>query len=177
MLARIWPASEAISIWEEILEERRKELSTFDESSAIPVRNLTLGRISLSRDQLAEWYASARAWLRAADKAKELNQKQLLLIIGNLSIPVNRDMKVYESVMLAWRTALSTVDKLIEGISQSVQNGAVLLGLSAWHLYPDLIVLGSVRTSTRQNDPLIAPSGTITLGLQGNEPENSRGVY
>ena len=49
--------------------------------------------------------------------------------------------------------------------------------MSAWHLYPDLIVLGNVTVNTRQKDSLINPSGIVTLGLQGIEPENSRGVY
>lgn len=177
MLARVWNAAEAVSIWEEIVEERRKELSTWDESDAIPLRMFTTGRISITREHLAEWDASARAWLRAADTAKEFNQTQLRLIIENFNIPVNRDLKVYSSVMLAWRTAMSTIDNLIQGVSQSVSNGAVLLGLLAWHLYPDLIVLGSVPIFARQNDPLIAPGGTVTLGLQENESENSQSVY
>ena len=107
----------------------------------------------------------------------KVKQTQLLLIIENLNIPVNKDIKVYTSVMEAWTTALTTMDKLVDGINHSVHNGAVLLGLSAWHLYPDLIVLGKSTANTKQNDPLVVPSGVVTLGLQGAEPENSRGVY
>lgn len=177
MLARLWKASEAIAIWEEILEERKKELSTWDESDVMPLRLFTIGRISVTREHLAEWDASARAWLRAADTAKEYNQTQLRIIVEDLNVPVSRDSKVYTSVMLAWKTAMSTIDKLIQGISQSVSSGAVLLGLLAWHLYPDLIVLGSIPRLARQNDPLIAPGGSVTLGLQENELETSRGVY
>ena len=125
---------------------------------------------------MADWDASARAWLRAADEAKKLSQEQLILIIQNLTTPVNKDMDVYASVMQAWKTAMITMDKLAEGSSQSVLNGAVLLELSAWYLYPDL-VLGNVNVNTRQNDSLINPSGIVTLGLQGIEPENSHGVY
>lgn len=177
MLARIWPASEAVGIWEQILEERQKELLTFDEAEAIPLRKLATGRITLSRDQLAEWDSSARAWLRAADVAMKRNQTQVVLIVENLNVPVNSDMNVYSSVIQAWKMAMTTVDKLIDGVSQSVHNGAVLLGLSAWHLYPDLIVLGKEVVATNQQDPLIAPGSTVTLGLAGVEPENSRGVF
>ena len=177
MLARMWDASEAVSIWEQIVDQRKKELSVWDESDAIPLQSLATAHLTLTREQLADWDASARAWLRAADEAKKLSQKQLMLIIQNLTIPVNKDMDVYASVMQAWNTAMITMDKLVEGSSQSVQNGAVLLGLSAWHLYPDLIVLGNVTVNTRQKDSLINPSGIVTLGLQGIEPENSRGVY
>ena len=133
--------------------------------------------IELSREQLAEWDASARAWLQAADKAKKLNQTQLRLILDNLNMPVNQNMNVYASVMQAWKTALTVMDKLIDGINHSVQNGAVLLGLYSWHLYPDLIVLGKVTADTRQKDPLIATGGIVTIGLQGAEPNDDRGVY
>lgn len=177
MLARLWPASEAIAIWEQILEERKKELSIWDETEAIPLENLTTGQIELSREQLAEWDASARAWLQAADRAKKLNQTQLRLIVDNLDMPVNQNMNVYASVMQAWKTAMTMMDKLIDGINHSVQNGAVLLGLSSWHLYPDLIVLGKVTADTRQKDPLIAPGGIVTIGLQRAEPDDGRGVY
>ncbi|MCJ1450108.1 hypothetical protein MMC28_000437 [Mycoblastus sanguinarius] len=72
---------------------------------------------------------------------------------------------------------MTTVDKLVDGISHSVHNGAVLLGLSAWHLYPDLIVLGANTATIKQNDPLVAPGIIVTVGLQGGGPEDSRGVY
>lgn len=177
MLARIWPPSEAVAIWEQILEERKKELSEWDESEAIPLRSLAIGQIELSREQLAEWDASARAWLRAADAVMKLKQTQLMLMIKNLSLPVDNDSNVYASVMQAWRTAMVTMDKLIDGVSHSVSNGAVLLGLSAWHLYPDLIVLGGPAAAPRQEDHLVAPSGVITIGLQGAGPKDSSGVH
>ena len=69
MLARIWPASEAVGIWEQILGERKKELSAWDESEVIPLRSLLNGQIEVSHVQLAEWDASARSWLREADLA------------------------------------------------------------------------------------------------------------
>ena len=72
---------------------------------------------------------------------KELNQTQLRLIVDNLNVPVDQNMNVYTSVMQAWKTAMTTMDKLIDGISHSIHNGAVLVGLSSWHLYPDLITL------------------------------------
>ena len=158
---------------------RGKEKRTLDLGwkRRIPLRMFTTGRVSITREHLAEWDASTCAWLRAADTAKEFNQTQLRLIIENFNIPVNRDLQVYNSVTLAWRTAMSTIVDLIQGVSQSLSNEAVLLGLLAWHLYPDLIVLGSVPKCARQNDPLIAPGATVTLGLQENESENSRSVY
>ena len=61
MLARLWPPSEAIAIWEQILEERKKELSNWDAADTLPMKNLTTGQIEVSRDDLAGWDASARA--------------------------------------------------------------------------------------------------------------------
>lgn len=177
MLARIWSASEAIGIWEQILEERKKELLEFSESGAIHLQSLATAHLSLSREQLADWDASARAWLRAADSVKKIRQKQLMLIVENLNIPVNQNMGVYASVMQAWKIAMITIDKLIGGMGHSVQEGSVLLGLSSWHLYPDLIILGKVTAETKQGDGLIAPGGIVTIGLQGVEANQDRGVY
>lgn len=89
MLARIWKASEAISVWEQIIAARKQELSTFDETGSIHIQSLVVSQLTLSREQLSEWDASARAWLRTADEAKALNQKQLMLIVENVNIPVS----------------------------------------------------------------------------------------
>ena len=131
MLARIWDASKAVSLWEQIVDQRKKELSVWDESRAIPLQSLATAQLTLTCEQLADWDSSARALLRAADEAKKLSQEQLILIIQNFTTPVNKDMDVYASVTQAWKTAMITMDKLVEGSSQSVLNGAVLLELSA----------------------------------------------
>lgn len=177
MLARIWSASEATGIWEQILVARKRELLELSESGAIHLQSLAAAQLSLSREQLADWDASARAWLRAADSVEKLRQKQLTLIVENLNIPVNRSMDVYSSVMQAWKTAMVTMDKLVGGMGHSVQDGSVLLGLSSWHLYPDIIILGKVTAETKQGDSLIAPGGIVTIGLQGVEANQDRGVY
>lgn len=49
--------------------------------------------------------------------------------------------------MQAWKTAIITMDQLVDGVSHSVSNGAVLLGLSAWHLRPNLIVLDGLAAA------------------------------
>jgi hypothetical protein len=89
MLARIWKASEAISLWEQIIAARKQELSTFDDSGSIHIQSLVTSQLTLSRAQLAEWDASARAWLQTGDEAKALNQKQLMLIVEIVNIPVS----------------------------------------------------------------------------------------
>ena len=177
MLARIWSASEAIGIWEQILTERKKKLLEFSDTGEIHLQSLAAAQLSLSREQLADWDASARAWLRTADATKNIHQKKLNLIVENLNIPVNRNIDVYTSVIQTWMTAMTTLDKLIGGMGYSVQDGSVLLGLSSWHLYPDIIILGKVTKEMKQGDGLIAPGGIVTIGLQSVDAVHDRGVY
>jgi hypothetical protein len=99
MLAHIWSSSEATSIWAELLDVRRKKImADFDSTGTADLQLLSEARQSLDRHQLAEWDASARAWLRVADIAKGLQQKQLLLIIGNQNQPVNSRPVLYDGV-------------------------------------------------------------------------------
>lgn len=127
MLARIWSSQEAISIWAEILDSRKQELSC----TARDFSDLTAKDAEVTREQLAEWDASARAWLRAADVSKNKQQTQLRLIINNINVAVNNTMSTYESVMEAWISSMKVVDNLAQGIPQSIHEGAALVGLSA----------------------------------------------
>ncbi|MCJ1393488.1 hypothetical protein MMC18_006363 [Xylographa bjoerkii] len=103
-------------------------------------------------------------WLRTADTAKRRQQTQLMLIIDNIQSAMPMKAKVYDSVMEAWKKAMTIVDKLISGIAQDVQSPETLLGISTWHLYPDMFVLGKESTHVRQDDGLIQPGVLITIG-------------
>ena len=103
-------------------------------------------------------------WLRTADTAKRRQQTQLMLIIDNIQSVMPAKNGVYDSVMEAWKNAMSVVDKLISGIAQDVQSTETLLGISAWHLYPDMFVLGRESTHVKQDDELIKPGGLMTVG-------------
>lgn len=188
MLARIWPAVEATSIWEEMVLRRKQDLARSAGSDPESYHHHMAVKASVSRNLLANWDASARAWLRAADdldRKKDNRQKKLHLIIDNVRVPVNVKNKTYESVIQAWTTAMKTMDRLIAGVPQSITDGSALLGLSAWHLYPDMIVLGSNTTEVRSNDPLFSSTGILTLGLtyvgrkQDTEapPGGEEGIY
>ncbi len=52
---------------------------------------------------------------------------------------------------------------------QRISNAAVLLGMSAWHIFPDLIVVGPVNAHIEFHDPLVDPGGRITIGLQSSD--------
>ncbi len=64
------------------------------------------------------------------------------------------------------------VDKVISGVPQSVQRGDGLLGLCAWHIYPDICAEGLRTTMVHQKDDLVSRGGIVTLGLS-----DSRGEY
>lgn len=115
-------------------------------------------------------------WLLTGDEAKTLQQKQLLLIIDNMGYPMKTSAKIYGSVMHTWTEAMTIMDRLISGMPQRIQTGEILLGLSSWHLFPDISVLGDKVTEVRQKDSLVRSGGIITLGIQCADPEKDGGV-
>ncbi|KAL9612539.1 MAG: hypothetical protein Q9167_002878 [Letrouitia subvulpina] len=177
LLARIWEASEATSIWVEIVKCRKDEvISQFNQSDIGHLVTLSAAKQEITRSQIAEWDASARAWLRAADTVKTKQQKQLMLIIDNIAAPVNRKTNTYESVMEAWKSSLAQMEALVKGISQIAQDGEILLALSAWHLFPDINVAAPAVTLVRQHDSTFHSGGILTVGLQKPDQQHT-GVY
>ncbi|KAL8960187.1 MAG: hypothetical protein Q9193_003064 [Seirophora villosa] len=177
MLARIWDAPEATSIWVEIVKRRKEEVvAEFDNSDTAHLATLSAARQDLPRAQIAEWDDSARAWLRVADGVKKKQQKQLMLIVDNIQLPVNWKTDTYESVMEAWSNALTHVEALVQGISQHARSGDILLALSSWHLYPDLTVVTPSVAHVRQSDPVFGSGGVLTIGLQASTIQE-KGVY
>ncbi|KAI4265371.1 MAG: hypothetical protein L6R38_009471 [Xanthoria sp. 2 TBL-2021] len=167
MLARMWDAPEAISIWVEIVKRRKEEvIAEFDKDDIAHLATLSAAQQELPRAQIAEWDDSARAWLRVADGVKKKQQIQLMLIVDNVQVPVNKRIDTYESVMEALNNALTQVEALVQGISQQARSGDILLALSSWHLFPDLTVVTPSMTHVRQNDPVFGSGGVLTIGLQ-----------
>ena len=141
MLARIWSGPEATSIWVEIVKERRQEIAQrLEQTDTVDLRSLAAAKQDVTRQQLADWDASTRAWLLAADEIKIRQQRQLMLIIDNIRVSVNNNPSAYSSVLPSWKDAMEGIESLIKGMPQRLRDGAVLLGLSAWHIYPDLLV-------------------------------------
>ena len=182
LLARIWEGSEATSIWVEITEKRKAEIiQQFDENDMADLGAITAAKETFSRTELADWDASARAWLRAADSVNLKWQKQLQLIVDNIRIPVNHRSAVYESVLEAWKSSLVQIEKLVRGIPQQAYNGSIFLALTSWHLYPDMIVLQDKSVEVRQQDPLFTREngrGILTVGLeQPQTKSHSEGIF
>ncbi|RWA14935.1 hypothetical protein EKO27_g222 [Xylaria grammica] len=120
----------------------------------------------ISRSDLFDWDASARAWLRVADQVMVKQQTQAKLIIDNLDIPVNSKPDTYDSVIDAWASSMMQMEKLLCGIPLQVYRGDILLGLLSWHLYPDMKCLFREERTVKQNDPLLTGRGILTLGLE-----------
>jgi hypothetical protein len=179
MLARTWPGPEAVAIWVEIVAERTRMIIENSQQDAYntPMGALFAAQTGISRKELADWDASARAWLQVADDDKQLQQKQLLLIVRNISLPVNEMISTFSSVTEAWCVAMVAVEKLISGQPQSASKGAVLLGLASWSLYPDLLVLAETPTPVHFSDELFSTGGTLTIGLENSDSANDDGVY
>ncbi|KAF3934858.1 hypothetical protein ABW19_dt0202623 [Dactylella cylindrospora] len=182
LLARAWPPKEAISIWEQIVELRKVELGKFTthegefQYETINLQSLVAARLEISAFNLAEWDASARAWLQAADVAKELNQKQVLLITENLKLPVHPSSDTYRSVLDTWKTCLTMMDNMVKGQGQTIMNGALLVALSSWHIYPDMIVLRRKTAHVVQKDKIVPPGGIVTAGLERRDENDYSGV-
>lgn len=174
MLARIWDGPEATSIWAEIVQ-RRKELifAEMDCKNIIEMTTLGAARQDITRAQIAGWDASARSWLRTADAVKTRQQKQLMLILDNVKGSVNKRSDTYESVITAWKDSLTQMEGLIQGISQQAMNGGILLALSAWHLYPDMLVVVPCKTQVCQHDEIFKSGVVLTIGLEKPDLEQS----
>ena len=115
-------------------------------------------------------------WLSAADKVYMLEQKQLMLIVENVGRRLSPCPRLYDEILNVWRKALLFMDKIVSGVAQSIESPEEFLGLSSWHLYPNLTVLGQETKHINQNDALIPAGGIVTIGMEvcGNQKE--RGV-
>ena len=174
LLAKMWDGPEATAIWAEIVQ-RRKELIwlEMEENGITETTTLAAARQDITRAQLAEWDASARSWMRTADKVKSRQQKQLMLIVDNVKGSVNKMSNTYESVLAAWKSSLTQMEGLIKGISQQAISGDILLALSAWHLFPDMVVVVPCKTQVRQYDQIFESGGVLTIGLEKPDLDNS----
>ncbi|KAI1751520.1 hypothetical protein F4782DRAFT_531544 [Xylaria castorea] len=167
LLARIWEPPEATSIWVEIISRRKLILkSKLAEEGELEHEVLLAVAGDISRSDLFDWDASARAWLRVGDHVMKKQQTQAKLIIDNLDIPVNSKPDMYDSVIGAWASSMMQMEKLLCGIPLQVHRGDILLGLLSWHLYPDMKCLFIEERTVEQNDPLLKGRGVLTLGLE-----------
>nr|KMM71266.1 hypothetical protein CPAG_07573 [Coccidioides posadasii RMSCC 3488] len=161
LLARRWNALIATSIWVELVEERKKQIATeFDNGNATHYSTLQAARQDISREQLAEWDAGARAWLGTADEVLRDKVEKQRLTVAELDLPIEGANNLFKNVMNTWKVALTTMENLLSGQPQRIYSGSALLGLSSWHIFPDLIVLGSSVSEIKfEDESRDAPTG------------------
>jgi hypothetical protein len=105
------------------------------------------------------------------------NDAQLRLILKNVYFAINPSEAPFVSVIDAWKLAIETTEKLVLGIPQEAQNGAAILGLSAWHIYPDIHIYGNKNINVTMNDELVGAGGILSLSTCPSQRTESRGVY
>ncbi|KAI0506278.1 hypothetical protein F5B22DRAFT_624291 [Xylaria bambusicola] len=178
MLARIWDAPKAISIWDELVQKRKEQIQQICDGSELSHQALmAASRQDITRRDLAEWDASARSWLDIADRVKKTEHRKMEAVLLRLSLPVDNSTDVFTSVITVWKTAMMAMENLCKGIPQRVHNGAVLLAITSWHLYPDVDVFGGGTVSVVQNDALVSPAGRLTVGLEDADPDSAVSVH
>ncbi|KAI6082499.1 hypothetical protein F4821DRAFT_214564 [Hypoxylon rubiginosum] len=174
--------AEAASVWVEIVIERQKEIEQAAQNGLSSVTQL--GMINAAsqqfpREELRQWDANARAWIQSSDAAMRKQHIQLRLILKNVNLPVSVGARLYSDVIRAWTQAMNGVERLLGGEPQSVTDGAILLAISAWHLYPNLLVLGGQTTKVDFSDPVMKPSGVLTIGITNKDTvtAGNEGIY
>ncbi|KAL8722228.1 MAG: hypothetical protein Q9181_007536 [Wetmoreana brouardii] len=93
-----------------------------------------------------------------------------------MNVPLPGKATVYQDVMDAWTKSMIMLDKLISGVPLSVESGEALLGLCAWHIYPDVCALGKTSTMVEQQDALVKKGGLVTIGLHSARREADPGI-
>ena len=98
-----------------------------------------------------------------------------VFITKNCGMAISFHGSTYASVIDVWTVAITSLQKLISSMPQRISRAALLIGLSAWHIFLDLNVVGpTVRV--KFGDPLVGDGGVLTLSLQSASPDNDAGV-
>ncbi|KAK6855337.1 hypothetical protein PG995_008869 [Apiospora arundinis] len=167
VLARAFPAKDATSIWVELVNERKKQIDAVEDNKVFNPHTYVASKQAISRDEIATFDASARAWLRRADKATELQRHQFLLVSKNIKLPYSLG-PTYTNVIGTWTQSLKMMNSLLTNHPQEAADRSVLLAISSWHMYPDLLVFQDKTRSIPFKDKLFPPSAILSLGLEYN---------
>ena len=183
LLARAFrdPAQTA-SIWVELVRERQREIMKTSQNEMLNVAQIAAINAAdqpIPREELRQWDASARAWLQTADSAMRKEYIQLKLILENITLPVASGVNLYADVIRAWKQAMVGLEHLLNGEPQSVTDGAILLAISSWHLYPNLLVLGNQTTTVDFADHFVPSAGVLTVGITNSRASapDRHGIY
>lgn len=171
--------SEAVSLWTEFVARRKAEIELeiprLTDQHKIESRRFAMQQ-EITRNDLQAWDNSARAWLRTAGEAKSREKQRAMLRVDTTGASINDITDPYRSVVQAWKDASSAMENLVRGIPQRVSNGAILLAMTAWQLYPDMSVPREGRHLVKQGDPLIDSAGILTIDLEARS-EEAKGIH
>jgi hypothetical protein len=103
------------------------------------------GQVLISKDELRQWDASARAWLQTADTVmarEHIEFRHNLLLFKKAPFP-ETNKSLYENVTEAWIRAVIAIEHFCCGkrLQENDIGRAGLIAMSAWHLYPPLDLL------------------------------------
>lgn len=167
MLARAWDYKQATSIWVELVEERRAQIqSQLQANRIVHPHSIAAANQQIGRTELAGWDTSVRSWLRRADKSMTLQHTQFKLIVDNLSMPFTSTGSTFEKVISSWVRSMDVMERLLGNLPQEACDRAVLLAISSWHIYPDLLVFQEKANKIPLNDDLVPACGVLSLGLE-----------
>ncbi|KAM4062914.1 hypothetical protein HRG_007730 [Hirsutella rhossiliensis] len=174
MLARAWDASEATAAWVQLVLERQKQVrANIEENRIVHPYSLAAAEQEIGRRELQNWDASARSWLRRADVCMTVSQTQFRLVMDNLAMPYTSSGTDYEKMTTAWIRSMEVVERLLDNLPQQVCDKAVLLAISSWHLYPDLVVFQQEARKIPFKDALFPAAGILSLGLEYKGPSDN----
>jgi hypothetical protein len=171
MIAEVFDDVQAVSIWWELIQRRKLEIERTIENEPDQIKRMAMALVTkqdFSRAEIGTWDNSCRSWIQTANSARASQRKVALLNTDRAGAKVNVLPDTYQSVIQAWKDAMVSINALVKGIPQKVRNGAVLLAMNAWHLYPDLCVLSKGPNIIHQNDALVDTSGILTIDLESS---------
>ena len=180
MVAAMFDAPQAVALWMELIDRRKADLENIKDPGLNYGKLIASGMAAkqhFTRDEMATWDNGARAWLQSANFVMRRQRETALEYTDTAATIVNPISDVYLSVTRAWEDAVVSMDSLVRGVPQKVRNGAVLLAMNSWHLYPDLCVLSRGPDVLFQHDDLIMDSGILSIDLEpASDTSESRSV-
>lgn len=158
----------SVALWVQIISIRQAEIRMNAEMDASFFdASILASQQHIAREDIAAFDASVRSWLSVADQVMARNQKQLDIILQNLTMPYMLDTneQQYIKIISAWKNALDGFESLLAGQPQEISESSLLVALSAWHLYPCLLILSTEVKRVDFNDKLFLKQAVITVGL------------
>lgn len=83
---------------------------------------------------------------------------------------------VYTIVKKVWQSSIEIIEKLLSGQSHRTTTSEPLLALAAWHLYPDMTILGPNPADVLQGDALFRAGGILTIGMPASGLFSENGI-